>query len=1036
MAVQDYELLLRVRADLLEAVSGLKGLTTQLGEGDAAAKQLGESADQASARINAMVQSSLAQQKAMEGSNRATIQAAAASQRVVISANEEIAATTRARAATEAYRATSVSSGAQAAASLELRRSAMAKLAGQIDPTVAAMARLDAQERSLNALRKAGAVGIDDYTRFKSVIDANRLSITGAATAMHGFNLNTQQTRLEMGRMIKDISTGQYGRLASSGTTLANQAGFISLLFSGTGLAIAAVVGSLGAFAVAALKGAQDTDTFNKSIAQTGNYAGVTAGQLETMAHQITGANGSVSDSRIILNALTASGKVSGQSLQALGQAAADMAALTGMSAEEAAKAVLKMFDGTAAGALKANEQYKFLTTGIYDQIKALEDQGDTQGAIDVEARALHAAALERQRQLQDDLSVTASWWDKIKKKAGDAWEAMKSNREIAIQLGLANDQQQIDELLERKRNATPDARGNLQSFAGVISNMMGKGFGAPEQAQLDALQAKVAKAATDAKDAGTSQQLNGAAVTADAGLDRLSTSIDKAYAKKEKIKELNKYFTDLWAGADPNNAKLNGVQRFVADDGSISYSGGLYDTLLADINKAPKGAGGRKGRSQESIDQSAAAAQQQLIEALGQVQGKLDPTAAAWAEYNKQVDKANKLAATAKTGSKANIDAINGERDAYIAGAAAVRDAAIAKEADKDREAYEKLRDSIKDVDNVTLGKAFAQLKQLNDELARGTITRQEHDDTSSAVIDANIPKSLKYKGLDAVVGGPFGEMDKADKALAAQQENYRKQLDALNKFHDAKLQSDADFVKQENALQAANAEQVQEIQDAKQKALLMGLTASFAAGAEAIKQGFGEQSKEYRAAFTLSKAAAIAMATINMYQDISQASAKGWPQNIPLIAMAIGEGMSILGSIRSISAGYSEGGYTGAGGVNQPAGVVHAGEVVFSQRDVARHGGPQMVEAMRLGFRGYAEGGIVGAFASPKDFPQAANGSMESVLNAGAPASASQPNKLRVYVLQNEDQLAQRLAQHPAMEKAVVAIAGENGTAIRAEW
>ena len=51
---------------------------------------------------------------------------------------------------------------------------------------------------------------------------------------------------------------------------------------------------------------------------------------------------------------------------------------------------------------------------------------------------------------------------------------------------------------------------------------------------------------------------------------------------------------------------------------------------------------------------------------------------------------------------------------------------------------------------------------------------------------------------------------------------------------------------------------------------------------------------------------------------------------------------------------AGYSRGGYTGAGGVNEAAGIVHKGEVVFSQRDVARFGGWRAVEAVRKGGAG----------------------------------------------------------------------------------
>lgn len=61
----------------------------------------------------------------------------------------------------------------------------------------------------------------------------------------------------------------------------------------------------------------------------------------------------------------------------------------------------------------------------------------------------------------------------------------------------------------------------------------------------------------------------------------------------------------------------------------------------------------------------------------------------------------------------------------------------------------------------------------------------------------------------------------------------------------------------------------------------------------------------------------------------------------------------------------GFAAGGYTGPGAVDTPAGIVHRGEVVWSQRDVARAGGVGIVEAMRLGWRGYASGGVVGGMA-----------------------------------------------------------------------
>lgn len=66
-----------------------------------------------------------------------------------------------------------------------------------------------------------------------------------------------------------------------------------------------------------------------------------------------------------------------------------------------------------------------------------------------------------------------------------------------------------------------------------------------------------------------------------------------------------------------------------------------------------------------------------------------------------------------------------------------------------------------------------------------------------------------------------------------------------------------------------------------------------------------------------------------------------------------------------------FSDGGYTGHGGVHQPAGVVHKGEVIWSQADIARHGGVDVVEGLRTGRRlpGYSSGGVVGA--PPKFIP-----------------------------------------------------------------
>jgi len=82
---------------------------------------------------------------------------------------------------------------------------------------------------------------------------------------------------------------------------------------------------------------------------------------------------------------------------------------------------------------------------------------------------------------------------------------------------------------------------------------------------------------------------------------------------------------------------------------------------------------------------------------------------------------------------------------------------------------------------------------------------------------------------------------------------------------------------------------------------------------------------------------------------------------------AMAgIGGNDGTTGNLMTLFSGkflnFDRGGYTGPGGKYEPAGIVHKGEVVWSQTDVARAGGVGIVEAMRRGARMFADGGVVG--------------------------------------------------------------------------
>lgn len=87
-----------------------------------------------------------------------------------------------------------------------------------------------------------------------------------------------------------------------------------------------------------------------------------------------------------------------------------------------------------------------------------------------------------------------------------------------------------------------------------------------------------------------------------------------------------------------------------------------------------------------------------------------------------------------------------------------------------------------------------------------------------------------------------------------------------------------------------------------------------------------------------------------IQIYQQVEKINAlRGAGQD------ATGSTLSLIGSIIGLFAGFQHGGYTGAGPANRPAGIVHAGEIVFEKPLADRFGAELLAlrESMKNGGR-----------------------------------------------------------------------------------
>lgn len=111
---------------------------------------------------------------------------------------------------------------------------------------------------------------------------------------------------------------------------------------------------------------------------------------------------------------------------------------------------------------------------------------------------------------------------------------------------------------------------------------------------------------------------------------------------------------------------------------------------------------------------------------------------------------------------------------------------------------------------------------------------------------------------------------------------------------------------------------------------------------------------------------------------------------------------------------AGFDSGGFTGFGGKYEPAGVVHKGEVVFSQADVARNGGVAAVDAIRLGKRWYADGGAA-VDVMPMGLPRAA------ASNGNSPGTVHRTEMSMTMKVEGADSKETEAAGYAGMKRAL---------------
>jgi lambda family phage tail tape measure protein len=642
---------------------------------------------------------------------------------------------------------------------------ALNSLLGAIDPARAALAKLDTQVEQLGKHLDAGRISQDEYNTALSKIDKDYDKLNKTTTGFDKLRLGTRQAQENVVQLGNALSSGDWGSGVRAVAQLgagagAGAAGLLAIL-GPLALATAAV----GGLAYAFYKGSEEQDSYNKALILTGNYAGVSAGQLGDMARQVSATVGTTGQAAGVLALLADNGKIAGESFTGITQAAVSMQEATGKAVSETVAEFAKLADDPVKASAALNEQYHYLTASVYSQIAALEKQGDHAGAVKLATEQYADAINERTPRILENLS----FWEKGYNAVARAADNLKNLGRPDINADI----EQARRNLESAQSGNVGLFQNKQEMIDLYQN------------RLNMLEDQKAAEADIAKWEGEQAKAQGEAVTAMGKIDALTKSAWTNEQKRtEAIKEYKRQLEDIRKVA-PNDPRLNQA---------------AIDKNLANIN--------------DQFKDAKTAATQVDLTGFNNAKNNLAAISEEYKNAQKELGAAQKAGLVSQADYALKREALIGnERDEVTAAYEAEISALEAAKAKKTTSAAQSIQLDQKIAD-ARAGMVKAQ-KDADTQLEvlatneTGRLARQERSITTYVQALAQQQRALELAGQRAVLGVGQGDRQNAlNNELNSQQDRFAQQsLELANQKSDpSQNMSEEEFTRKSQALADAN--------------------------------------------------------------------------------------------------------------------------------------------------------------------------------------------------------------------------------------
>ena len=877
-------------------------------------------------------------------------------------------------------------------------------LAKQRGADVTAVQKVTAALKEQESQLKLNNITVGQYNNAMRMAPAQ---FTDIVTQLAG-GQNPFMIAIQQGGQLRD-SFGGFGNM------MKGMLSFISPLKLG----IAGVAGGVGALAYAMYQGAEESRAYEKALILTGNQAGTTAGQLQQVAAEVGSATGGYTEAREAVIALASSGKVGAEDFSQFAQSIVLQSQATGQSVDDLAAKYVEIAKDPLKAVVELSGVYRTLTADVYAQVKALKDQGREQEAVTLVMKKYSDESAAMAERVSENLGWIERSWNGVTKSAAAAWDIMKdigrqSSDEQKIE-GLdkwirdyeSRGQRSkgafgydgntvLESLRRRKSLLEQQIAGEKELAAGEAAKKQREkeSISAMEySAKLaDEMRSKEERFQEKRQEAEKQLQIlrrNGRKAEA-AELTSSIARMDKQRAEERaaeakrgsrsggRNKEVEDYSKSLRMKAGANAAGNSAQGTYAAAQIVQQTLGKNLRWFSAFNDNYHKGTNSKhaKGLAFDATFHNGSKGATEAISNLTSTLNRMDFQAGR--DY-KIIDEYKNPSARSTGGhlhfqwqSRQAADRFADLKKGGIADNELSISQAITKENERHQEQYDKFISQRKE--NIALIGVQSEAEKLRIQMEMGAYS--ELSEAQRQAMIEQVQREEYYKAA-------FNDRIKAADEAARKQSEYNALVDwitgatAIREYNDQ-------LTLLNRALEEGRITQAQFNAEVANTPIPEQLK-----NPDSIMEGLREGMDLYKASFlsmrdSMSNAVVDTMGgmtdalanfvatgkgsfrdfTASVLQDLSRMLIKMAIMKALQSAMGMfggGTAPAGWGTNANISANlFADGGYTGAGGKYEPAGIVHRGEVVFSQDDVRRSGGVNKVEAMRL--RGYAAGGVVG--------------------------------------------------------------------------